>query len=1630
MKAKLNFRTKRTIIIIAVIAILAIIAGTTTYYFVSKSNDTAEAANYDENSGISETVETPDDSENNSSDSSTADSSESETDVANSDEDETSEDTTETTDEDTTENDTTTTTTETDDDDTTTTTTDTTTDDDTDTDATVVYEEVTENIVVESPWETHQVSWVPETLSVSTASVEVSQRDLTATKTAVTSTGYGLVSAGEKITYTITVTNNEENTINSLYISDAIPENTTFDSIDELGATVTNSDGEVEKVVWNLWNLGLEQGESITVSFTVTVNEDAQGKITNFALVEGEETNTVENAVLESSKTSVITRDGEEVEEAKVGDKITYTISVTNTADSDVENTSETALTTIIKDSNLENLMEIASLDGEIKLYLNGTEQETISYEDLINGVEVEIPAGATVEIVFTITVNSINGKIENAATIGDTPTDTDVIETIDWSINKTSTLIENTEEHDGKAEAGDEIYYVVTVTNNGSKDIEGLEISDEMLEEAGLIEGTFTVDVLAGETKTVIEATYTVTQADVDAQKTIINTVTSTYDGDEKETEDPGVDVVEKDVKLTVDKTVSTDNENFSESVKVGNGETAYFKIVITNNSNVSLTITAEDILIDNTDIEETLKLYTDKEYKEEFSSVELAPGEEITLYTSKVVDQTIVNTIDYMTNTVTVTGTTTEEDPDDRTTTEDEDDATVEVKKPNFVVEKKSYVEDEDGNLVETTEEYVLEVGETLIYQIVVKNTGETTGDATVTDEVPSELTIDSVTVVEGETYTQTSKSGNTVTGTITSLPVDETVIIQIETTVNDIENDADAQSGVEIVNSVYLNDNEDPENTTTDTASRPVIEAEKTSECEDATEVEVEDGETTTIYQVEAGDTITYTITVKNTGLVESEVLTIIDKMPEGLTVENVSGEVQDLDGNVKSTFDATNVTTTGVEIIIGAQEQVVITITATVDEIDETEAELVNGTYIVDLARNTVTVKEGDETIAEPEDPTDYEVIKPTTTYTVIKVWDDDGEEDRPKSITVQLYGDETEVGEEVILTSDDKDDVLSTAFGIEVWSYKWTDLSIDYEKYTVKEVKIGDEAVTDNKANGYVISYVESDNGLRTTITNSLERIDIDVEKVWVGDSESDRPESITVELYKNGETTEQTLTLSSENDWSGSFTELAKYTGNTENVYTIEEIEVEGYTSEVTGSIDEGFTVTNTLKEADIDVTKSSDKTNKTVAYGDKITYTITATNSGNASGSITITDTVPKNTELYSEIVLTVYDENDNKQSTITITKEALASGVEVELEAGYYATITFTVKVTGYAGCEISNTATYGDNETETETITSDVEATEYVVSTTTEPVPQSVILVLDFSKSMDDTIDGTAKIDSLKAAVKSFLETFLGDEDIENEVMIIAYSSDASVICSFTSDYKTAYGSISSETTSIGTNIDAGLSEAYDNITSASNDTVSVILMTDGVPNYYRDDDSGEAIPSGGAKNEYDETSGDQAKETAEKIKNMGATIYTIGFGLDSLSDSSQDSASQLLSDIAGENGVYYSTYNEDQLKNAFEDIEQSINDSDPIEVTTSNGIMTITNTDETTYFEEGQTVEIYTDYGGSDESLVKSYSWEEFIALSEVTYDEGNGTITFDVGTYMEDNDISADETITLRFVDAS
>lgn len=118
------------------------------------------------------------------------------------------------------------------------------------------------------------------------------------------------------------------------------------------------------------------------------------------------------------------------------------------------------------------------------------------------------------------------------------------------------------------------------------------------------------------------------------------------------------------------------------------------------------------------------------------------------------------------------------------------------------------------------------------------------------------------------------------------------------------------------------------------------------------------------------------------------------------------------------------------------------------------------------------------------------------------------------------------------------------------------------------------------------------------NGGSITVTNTYapekqepEKTSIPVTKAWVDDENFTalRPGSIQVQLYtvaNGGKTpvTGKTLTLNAANSWVGSFTDLNKTDGNgVEIEYTVEEANVPGYTSAVTGDAVNGFTITNTL---------------------------------------------------------------------------------------------------------------------------------------------------------------------------------------------------------------------------------------------------------------------------------------------------------------------------------------------------------------------------------------------------------------------------------------------------------------
>ena len=88
-----------------------------------------------------------------------------------------------------------------------------------------------------------------------------------------------------------------------------------------------------------------------------------------------------------------------------------------------------------------------------------------------------------------------------------------------------------------------------------------------------------------------------------------------------------------------------------------------------------------------------------------------------------------------------------------------------------------------------------------------------------------------------------------------------------------------------------------------------------------------------------------------------------------------------------------------------------------------------------------------------------------------------------------------------------------------------------------------------------------------------------------MKKVWA-DAAVARPEKVTVNLL-NGDAVIDSIELSEENGWAGSFNDLPKYAlDGSEAEYTVAEVPVDGFTSEVTGDMAGGFTVTNTATSA------------------------------------------------------------------------------------------------------------------------------------------------------------------------------------------------------------------------------------------------------------------------------------------------------------------------------------------------------------------------------------------------------------------------------------------------------------
>ena len=127
-------------------------------------------------------------------------------------------------------------------------------------------------------------------------------------------------------------------------------------------------------------------------------------------------------------------------------------------------------------------------------------------------------------------------------------------------------------------------------------------------------------------------------------------------------------------------------------------------------------------------------------------------------------------------------------------------------------------------------------------------------------------------------------------------------------------------------------------------------------------------------------------------------------------------------------------------------------------------------------------------------------------------------------------------------------------------------------------------------VAEDPVEGYS-SKVSGDAKDGFTVTNtSTAKVSVPVEKKWVGPA----AKKATVRLLADGKDAGKKIDLDESNGWKHTFEGLAKYSKSGSEVsYTVAEVPVEGYSSKVSGDAERGFTVTNTVKTGELDVSKT-----------------------------------------------------------------------------------------------------------------------------------------------------------------------------------------------------------------------------------------------------------------------------------------------------------------------------------------------------------------------------------------------------------------------------------------------------
>ncbi|MCX5535279.1 hypothetical protein OG785_32610 [Streptomyces sp. NBC_00006] len=229
--------------------------------------------------------------------------------------------------------------------------------------------------------------------------------DLDITKSADTATA----KAGDKVTYTVKVTNHSADDVSGAEVSDDL--SGVLDDAAYNG-DATASSGSVSYDDPNLkWSGDIPAGETVTITYSATVNSPDKGdhQLTNTVTGPGDSNcakgsddtdcqTLVPVAELQIAKTS-------DADKVKPGDKVTYTVTVKNVGEADYDSATLT--------DDMSNALDDAVYNGDAT-----TDTGDVSYDAPNLTWSGDLPSGQTATLTYSMTVKDPitgNGTLANA---------------------------------------------------------------------------------------------------------------------------------------------------------------------------------------------------------------------------------------------------------------------------------------------------------------------------------------------------------------------------------------------------------------------------------------------------------------------------------------------------------------------------------------------------------------------------------------------------------------------------------------------------------------------------------------------------------------------------------------------------------------------------------------------------------------------------------------------------------------------------------------------------------------------------------------------------------------------------------------------------------------------------------------------------------------------------------------------------------------------------------------------------------------------------------------------------------------------------------------------------------------